>query len=120
MSRRFVALLAVACLGVMAAECGDDPPPGAVNIMPTQPISVMVAPSTVTLMVGLTRQLTATVTGTSNAAVTWSSSNANVAAVTAEGLVRGVSPGMTTVVAASVVDPNIRGAATVTVGAGEL
>ena len=79
-----------------------------VHVTPTLPpaIQVKVAPSSVTLTVPATTQLTASVTFTSGknvsgATVTWLSSNTAVATVTASGLVTAISAGTATVTARS-------------------
>jgi hypothetical protein len=58
-----VALLAVGCGGGGGSSSGPPPPPT---------VSVSVSPGTASLSFGATQQFTATVTGTSNTAVTWS------------------------------------------------
>jgi uncharacterized protein YjdB len=68
--------------------------------------SVTVSPATASLTVGATTQLTATPkdsngTALSGRAVTWATSNAAVATVSASGLVRGVAAGSATVTATS-------------------
>jgi hypothetical protein len=47
-----------------------------VSLTPPPPVAVSISPATATLSAGQTRQFTATVTGASNAAVTWSLSSA--------------------------------------------
>jgi uncharacterized protein YjdB/glycosidase len=61
--------------------------------------SVTVSPTSATVAVGATSQLTATVnpSNATNKTVTWSSSNTNVASVSAVGLVTGVGAGTATV-----------------------
>src|SRR5437773_2676233 len=68
--------------------------------------SVTVSPTTASLTVGATTQLTATPkdasgTALSGRTVTWATSNAAVATVSASGLVRGVAAGSATITAAS-------------------
>jgi hypothetical protein len=60
---------------------------------------VTMAPTTVTINVGATTQLTATVTPTNatNKSVTWTSSNTAVATVSSTGLVTGVATGSATI-----------------------
>jgi uncharacterized protein YjdB len=73
---------------------------------PAQVASVTVSPSTATVSVGSSVSLTATARDgsgnvMSNAPITWSSSNAAVASVSANGVVSGVAPGAVTVTATS-------------------
>jgi uncharacterized protein YjdB len=81
-------------------------------------VTVTVTPATVQLQAGQTQALTATVTGSGNTAVTWRSSDANVASVDANGVVRGVTAGTATVTATSQADPSRSASATITVSAG--
>jgi uncharacterized protein YjdB len=62
---------------------------------------VTVAPSTVSVNIGLTAQLTATVApaNATNQTVTWSSSSTSAATVSSTGLVSGVAPGTATITA---------------------
>lgn len=74
--------------------------------VPTPVASVSVAPGTSTILVGATVQLTATPKDAggralSGRAVTWHSSDASVATVSASGLVTGVAPGTATLSATS-------------------
>lgn len=78
-------------------------------------VAVAVSPPSATVNVGATAQLTATVTGNSNTAVSWASSNAGVATVSNAGLVTGVAPGTATITASSQADPTKTGTATITV-----
>ncbi len=64
------------------------------------PVTVSLSPATLTLFVGETGSLTATVTG-STASATFSSSNAAVATVSGAGVVTAVAPGTTTITAAA-------------------
>lgn len=61
--------------------------------------SVGVSPSTATINVGATRQLTATVlpSNATNKAVSWSSSNTSIATVSSSGLVTGMAAGTATI-----------------------
>ena len=80
--------------------------------------SVAITPSTVSVAVAATAQLTATVlpAGASQA-VTWSSSSPAVATVSASGLVTGVTAGSATMTATSVADGTKSGTRNVTVTA---
>jgi hypothetical protein len=78
-----------------------------------------VMPSTLTLVIGSTATLTV-VSETNvvlpNSSIVWSSSNNSVATVSANGLVTGINNGTVTIIASSVTDPTVKGAAAVTVG----
>jgi len=79
--------------------------------------------NTLVLLAGNTETLLATVQSndliypliTPNQAVTWESSNLNVATVDSAGVVKGVSPGSTFIIARSVEDPRVFDICTVTV-----
>ncbi|MBQ6921255.1 MAG: S8 family serine peptidase [Bacilli bacterium] len=81
--------------------------------------SVTVAPSTLTLTVSNTGNLSATVNGDNNPSqiVTWSSSNTSVATVSALGVVTAVATGTATITATSQLDSSKSGSCTVTVEA---
>lgn len=68
---RTARLTALLCVTLLIAGCGGGGSPSP----PAQTISVTVSPSTATLQVGKTQQFTATVSGTTNTAVTWSVNN---------------------------------------------
>jgi hypothetical protein len=98
-------------LAAVATACADSPE----ILIP--PVTVSVAPARVTVDVGQTAQLTASVTGMSGAGtgVTWTSQAPAVASVNASGVVTGVQAGTAVIVATSVRDPNARAAAEITV-----
>lgn len=88
------------------------------------PVAVSVAPSTATIGLGATQQYTATVTGTTNTAVTWRvngvvGGNATVGTINAAGLYTAptnlILSQSFTITATSVADPTASGNATVTV-----
>ncbi|WP_411279973.1 beta strand repeat-containing protein [Gemmatimonas sp.] len=81
--------------------------------------AVSVSPTTATVGVGGTRTIVATVTteNGSTTAVTWRTSNASVATVSAAGVVTGVTVGTTDVIAVSVADTSRRATSTITVAA---
>ena len=119
MSRhRITILLSAALAGVAwASACGDgatEPPPPD----PPRPTTVTVSPATAELTsLGATRQLTAEVRAQNGqpmagAAVSWSSSNAAVATVDAQGLVTAAGNGTATITATA---GGVSGTATVTV-----
>jgi hypothetical protein len=69
-------------------------------------VGITLSPTSATIAAGGTQQFTATVTGTENTAVTWSSSAAQTATVSTAGLATGVAPGITTIQACAVADPS--------------
>ena len=81
--------------------------------------SVTVSPASAAVLVGETQQFEATVTATGGAAeaVTWSSSNEEVATVDADGLVTALTVGTATISATSDFNPEIAGSANLQVGA---
>ncbi|MEX2281026.1 MAG: Ig-like domain-containing protein [Gemmatimonadota bacterium] len=108
----------VLAVGILSA-CEDktviEPPP--IDTIPE--ITVTVQPNPVNLVLGGTpssQQMTATVSGAANT-VTWSISG-TAATINATGLVTAAAVGQAVVTAASTVNPNIRGSATVNVAAG--
>ncbi|UVL53948.1 phage tail tube protein [Pseudomonas sp. B21-035] len=81
-------------------------------------VSVSVSPSTASVAVAATRQLSASALPAEAAQnVTWASSAPSVATVSASGLVTGVSAGSATITATSVYDPAKTGTAAITVTA---
>ena len=85
------------------------------TIVTTTPVSVVAMPATVALNAGGQQQLTATVSGSSNTNITWTTSSSGIATVTTAGLVRGITPGTATIIARSVADPSKFATVTVTV-----
>jgi hypothetical protein len=79
--------------------------------------SVSVAPSSASVNVGSTTTLTATVVGTGDTSVTWSSSNTSLATVSSSGVVTGVAGGVVTITATSVQDGSKSSTSTITVNA---
>ncbi len=79
--------------------------------------SVTVSPSSATLNVGNTKQLTATIapSNATNKAVTWSSSNTSVATVSSSGLVTAKAAGTATITATAQDGSGKKGTCTVTV-----
>jgi uncharacterized protein YjdB len=86
-------------------------------VAPPPVIAVTVTPPSVSLLVGQTVTLIATVSGTTNQAVTWASTNTAVATVTAAGVVTAVAPGTAVITATSAADPTARSGAAVVVTA---
>jgi len=79
----------------------------ALSVTPITPGSniAITLPATLGLTAGQQQQLTPTISGTSNTAVSWTSTTPTVATVDANGLVRALTAGTTTVTARSVADP---------------
>jgi uncharacterized protein YjdB len=91
----------------------------AYNVATVDPTSVTVSPSTASVGVGETVQLTATV-NPSNASpktVTWTTSNSSYATVSTSGLVTGVAAGTVTITATSTSNSSLSSSCTVTVTA---
>jgi uncharacterized protein YjdB len=84
---------------------------------PPSGVAITVTPTTANLNAGLTQQLSATVTGSSNTAVSWRSSSPGVATVTETGLVRAITTGTASIVATSAADPTKTATSTFTVNA---
>ncbi len=82
------------------------------------PVTVAVTPAAVSLTPGLTRQLAAAITGSSNTDVAWKSSASGIAVVSSTGEVRAITAGSATITATSAADPSRTGTAEVTVTAG--
>ncbi|CAN5634814.1 hypothetical protein BH23GEM9_BH23GEM9_05990 [soil metagenome] len=108
---RGFALLALSSLTFAACDETTSPPP-------VQQVAVTVTPGSMQLQVGQTGAFVASVSGSTNTAVTWSSSNQAVATVSATGGVTAVAPGNAQIIATSAADANARAAGTVTVVAG--
>jgi hypothetical protein len=112
-------LAGVVAMGGLAG-CGDD-----VTVTEQKPpvqvprvTGVTVTPSTTSIQVGGTVTLVANVSidsGSIARTVTWSTSAANIATVSAAGVVTGVAPGTAVITATSTVDPTKQGTAAVTV-----
>jgi len=105
----FVGVLALAAL----TACGDKTTTPAGQIQ-----NVTVSPPSASIAVGDHFTFVANVTATGNASrtVTWTTGDATIATVDQNGVVTGVKGGTTSVIATST-DPNVKGAASVTVGA---
>lgn len=83
--------------------CGDDPNP----VEPPAPVDIVLSDTSITLIRGQTqtRQVTASVTGSDNSSVTWTTGDASIATVSQTGLVTAVADGSTFVTAVSAADP---------------
>jgi Big-like domain-containing protein len=115
MSKLYRSLLWSGLLVAGVTACGDDvtvapPPTAGVN-------SVTVGPTGVTIAVGQTLQMAAAVNADAGIAttVTWATSNAAIASISATGLVTGVASGSVAITACSTVSTGVCGQATVTV-----
>ena len=121
--QRVVRSTLVGILTIVAAACGDKVtvPPAVITPTPTPGtavLSVTVSPSSVSLAVGDKVTMAATVVaeaGQTNRGVTWSSSDATIASVDANGVVTAVKSGNTTIIAKSAANPTVSGAAAVSV-----
>ncbi|MCX8088418.1 MAG: S8 family serine peptidase [Meiothermus ruber] len=103
-------ILWLGLLALVLTACPNQPP-----APPPSNISVSLNPSgDFALDIGQQRQIVATVTNTTNTAVTWSSSNPAVASVD-NGLVEGQSAGTATITARSVADSSKSASVSVTV-----
>ena len=114
-----VAILAIAGL----AGCGDKVTvPAQTTQAPDLTVhSVTVSPATVNMQVGQSVTLAASVdagAGVTVRTVTWTASNTAVVTVDGTGIVKAIGPGTATVLAAATADPNVKGAAAITVGGG--
>ncbi len=91
-----------------------------IEIDPDNASSVTVYPEELTLLVGETAELKATVEPLvlPDKSVTWSSADESIATVDENGVVTAVASGVTTITATSNVTPDVFGTATVTVPAG--
>jgi hypothetical protein len=88
---------------------------------PATPITITITPAQLNLTVGQTQQVVATVTGGAEGtsrAVTYSSSNAAVATVSATGVVTAVAEGAASIIATATADATVRAAAGVNVTTG--
>jgi hypothetical protein len=114
--------LGVAVIASVALSACEDT---VVNVPPTPeppaaPITIAITPAQLDLLVGQTQQVVATVTGGAEGtsrAVTYSSSNAAVATVSATGVVTAVAPGAASIIATATADATVRAAAGVNVTA---
>jgi 6-phosphogluconolactonase (cycloisomerase 2 family) len=109
---------------VKAASMADSTKFASATITIVAPLQVTLSPLTPTVQTGATLQFTATVTGTSNTAVTWSvndiaGGNITMGTISAEGLFTAPAavpnPNIVMVTAASAVDPTKSASTTVTI-----
>ncbi len=107
---------------LLLASCGSS----SNNTSPPPTVSISVSPTTASVQTGATQQFTATVTGTSNTAVTWqvnsvAGGNSTVGTISAAGLYTAPAavpnPAAVTVTATSSADSTKTASATVTVTA---
>jgi alpha-tubulin suppressor-like RCC1 family protein len=78
-------------------------------------VTITISPETWDMVVGATKQFTATVGGTDNTDVIWTTSVSSIASVDASGLVTAVGPGVVSVTATSSENADVLTSATVTV-----
>jgi len=76
-----------------------------INRISSGVFTMTATPTSVSLIPGQTQQATVAFTGTTNTAVAWSSSFANVASVSSTGLIRALTPGNANIIATSAADP---------------
>lgn len=88
-----------------------------VRVLAPAPISVTIAPAAAAIQVDSPLQLSATVAGSGDQSVTWTSLDTAVARVSPTGVVTGVAPGAAAVRATSVAHPGAAATAGITVGA---
>ncbi|HLJ48142.1 MAG TPA: hypothetical protein VKU01_19140 [Bryobacteraceae bacterium] len=101
---------------VTATSVADPTKSGSASVTITPaPISVAVSPTSASLQPGQTKQFSATVTGTSNTAVTWTATGGTIS--TSGLFTAGSTAGSFTVTATSVADPTKSGSASVTITA---
>ena len=114
------------CALALFAACGGGGDGGASTGTPTGPItpttpavpvSIVLGASAANLSVGSTLQFSATVTGSNNTAVTWSSSQPDVVSVGASGMLTALRTGLATITATSVADPSKSASAAIVVTA---
>jgi hypothetical protein len=109
-----------ATVAITATSAADATISASATITITQNVVVQVSPSTASVPVGQTQQFTATVTGTTNTAVTWSvAGGATNGTITSSGLYTAPStlpsPPQVTITATSVADRTKSASATVTI-----
>lgn len=107
--RKLVRVFSGALLAAVVYGCGDNVP----AVGPSAGI-LLVSPLFAGVKVAATKQLTATVNGTA-VAVTWATSDATVATVSASGVVAGVAAGAASITAALQADPTQIRSASITV-----
>jgi hypothetical protein len=97
---RNIAMLSV--LGAGLAACGED-----TIVFPDPLPTISASPAQMNLVVGQTQAIIPTITGLSNIAVTYTSTNTGVATVTAAGVVTAVAPGAATIRVVSQAQPTL-------------
>jgi len=112
---RYALSLALGCVSVFLEGCA-----GSSSRTPSSTVAVSATPATATVALGKTQQFTASVTGSSNTAVTWSvAGGASNGTIAATGLYTAPTtvpnPAQATVTATSQADSTKSGSATVTI-----
>jgi len=98
-------------LVVLVAACSERTTEPQTN----EPVQVTITPESLELMMGETGTVSASVSGTTNAMVTFGTDDIFIATVDAAGVVTPVAPGRTTIRATSVADPTVHAFAEVNV-----
>jgi uncharacterized protein YjdB len=78
----------------------------AVSGLQVTSINLTASPTSANLQTGQTVQATATISGTTNLAIQWTSANSNIASVSPNGLIRAVGAGQTNITVTSLADPS--------------
>jgi Bacterial Ig-like domain (group 2) len=104
---------------VVSVACGDQAPKATMRGDTPVPDYIgdpRVSPASATLHIGDTLRLSFTFgCGSTPVANRWSTSRDTIATVDSAGLVRGVHAGVVTIISSVIADPNVKGAAAITV-----
>lgn len=103
---RLASVVSCAFVAVALVSCKGSEP---------KQITIAISPETASMVVGETKQFTATVGGTDNTAVIWTTSVSSIATVDGSGLVTAVGPGVVSVTATSSENTEVLTSATLTV-----
>ena len=110
LSRLTVVMALAVAFGLPGCETKKPSGPGTTTTTET-PTAITLLPALASLTLGASVQFTATVAGSTNQGVTWSTSGVSVATVSSSGLVTCVGIGLTEVTATSVVAPTLKASA---------